>query len=68
MIKLAASRTPQQLIKETNDLQYLLTKLEKVEETKITPLDWRDVAETWTSLIGLRSQMYVASGRRSSSN
>ena len=57
MIKLAASRKPQDLIKESNDLQYLLTKLEKVEETKVTALDWRDVAETWMSLIGLRSQM-----------
>ena len=57
LCKLAASCSRQQLIKDENDLHYLLSKLEKVEDAQITPLAWRDVAETWSSLISLRAQM-----------
>ena len=36
---------------------YLLKKLENAEEKEVTPQAWRDMAETWHSLLALRAQM-----------
>ena len=53
----AWSFSRKQLTKDCNEMTYLLTKLEKLEELSVMSETWRDVAETWLSVIALRRQM-----------
>ena len=57
MLQQAWSRSRKELISDGNELRYLLTKLEKIEEMSVTEQEWRDFSETWQSLLALRAQM-----------
>ena len=57
MLQQAWSRSRKELIRDGNELDYLLTKIVKIEDTSVTEQTWRDVSETWQSFLALRTQM-----------
>ena len=63
MIKLAWTRTKMELVKDENQLSYLKDKLTKLEDMTVTEQTWKDAAETWVAVLGLRSQIQVERGQ-----
>jgi len=63
MLRLAWSRSRQELTKDDNELTYLLEKLTDIEKLNASEQAWKDVGETWQALLGLRSQMEVERGQ-----
>jgi len=55
MAALTSNRT--QLSRDISDLEYVMEKIKKLEELPTTSETWRDVVETWCSLIGLISKI-----------
>ena len=41
---------------DENELQYLLEKIQKLEEKESTGINWRDTAEGWISVLNLRGR------------
>ena len=52
-----------QLVKDENELSYVLEKLIKIEELTVTDQSWKDVGESWQALLSLRSQIQVERGQ-----
>ena len=63
MLRLACARSRRELIRDENELAYLLEKLQQVEQKETTELAWRDTFESWQGLLKLRSQLLVERGQ-----
>ena len=57
MLKAAATFTRPQLAREEQDLMYVIERIKKLEELATTPETFRDVVDSWTSLLDLIPQI-----------
>ena len=57
MIKAAATYTRRQLAREEQDLLYVIEQIKKLQELPTTPETFRDVVDTWVSLLDLIPQI-----------
>ena len=63
MIKLAWLRSRTELVKDENQLSYLLEALNKLQDITVTNQTWKDVGESWQAVLKLRSQLEVERGQ-----
>ena len=57
MVKAALTVNRVQLSRDLADLEYLVEKIKKLEDLSTTSETWRDVVETWCSLVDLISKI-----------
>ena len=62
-LRLACARSRAELVRDENELAYLLEKLQQVENKETTEMSWRDTFESWQGLLKLRSQLLVERGQ-----
>ena len=63
MISLAWRRARTELVRDEDELSYVLEKLVKLEDMTVTDQSWKDVGESWQALLSLRSQVSVERGQ-----
>lgn len=56
LLGMAWRRTRRELSHDVAELEFLLEKLTKLEDEKISEATWRDVTENWQSILSLRSK------------
>merc|ERR1712151_625367 len=54
----AWQRSRASLIKDEKELQYLFDQIRSLEQKEITGLNFRDIVESWTSALKLRSKLH----------
>ena len=63
MIKLAWVSSRTKLVKDENELSYLLEQLTELQKLTVTDQSWKDVGESWRAMLALRSQIEVERGQ-----
>jgi len=63
MLRLAWRRSRRELLQDEAEISYLLERLQKLEEEKMTESSWKDVCESWQATLKLRARINVGRGQ-----